>query len=113
MAVLPPFLNHFELHFAEGFTAAQASGELFVVASHQALGAKVADLPQAEQLGFGSGQGKGATQTVDAFAIGDVAEAGVAGGEDDELSAKEVELGGFEGGEHAVFTAAAAGIEAS
>jgi len=113
MAILPALLNHFELDYAQGFAAALASGEVFVIAGHQALGAIVADVPQAHELSFGSGQGKGAAQTVDALTIRHFAEAGLAGGEDHELSAQEVELGRFEGGEDAVFEAAAAGVEAS
>ena len=64
-------------------------------------------------MSFGSSQGKGAPEAIDAFTVADIAEASVAGGEDDELGTKQVELGSLEGGEATDFIAAAAGVEPS
>ena len=69
----------------EGDRAAFAFVEAGVVVDHEVFGGVVGDFPEADDLAFGSGDRKGAAESVDAFAVGGGAESGFAGGEGDEF----------------------------
>jgi hypothetical protein len=67
-------LEEVELDLAEGVVGAGLAFEQAgVVLDHEVLGTGVIDFPEADQLAAGAGEGEGAAQAVDAFAVGDVA----------------------------------------
>ncbi len=77
----------------KGDAAAFALVESGVVVDHEVFGGVVGDFPEADGLAFGSGDGEGAAEAVDAFAVEGCAEASFAGGEGDEFGACEVVVG--------------------
>lgn len=101
----------FQLDLAQGVAATSIGEEAIVVLHHQVFGALIADLPEANQLGFSTSEGEGAAQSVDAFPICHISHSGFAGGEDDQLGATQVEVAGFQGSENAIFAAAFARVE--
>jgi hypothetical protein len=62
------------LGVVEGDAAAFALVESCVVVDHEVFGGVVGDFPEADGLAFGSGDGEGAAEAVDAFAVGCCAE---------------------------------------
>ena len=75
-----------EAGLVEGFGIRKALGEIAVEGLHEEAGGAIVDLPIAGDGGVGSGGEEGAGEALDAFTTELGAEAGVAGGEDGELS---------------------------
>ena len=106
-------VKEFALGEEESIAAPGAVEQTIVVLHHQIFGAVVANFPEANELGFGSGEGEGAAQPINAFTVGNVTKSGFAGRQNDQLSSAQIEIADFEGCEYAVFGATFAGVESS
>ena len=80
----------------ERVAAAGAAAQPRVVADHRLARDRIADRPEAHHQALGAGQHEGAAEAVDALAVVNLAETGVARRQRDQVRAPEVQAGGLE-----------------